>query len=206
MSQLLVVTAVSAERDAIAAGWPGPVHAVGVGSAAAAAATARLLVEGRYEAVVCAGIGGGFAGRVEVGGTALATASIAADLGADAPDGFIPLSVLGFGDERAAVDPDLLGMLRDALPHAVVGEVLTVNTVTGTAAGTRALADRHPGAVAEAMEGYGVAVAAAGAGARFVEVRTIANAVGPRDRAGWRIPAALTALTEVGRALGKLDW
>jgi futalosine hydrolase len=40
---LLVVTAVDAERDAVAAGWPGEVVAVGVGSAAAAAGTARLL-------------------------------------------------------------------------------------------------------------------------------------------------------------------
>src|SRR5690242_17308429 len=105
---LLVVTAVDAERDAVAAGWAGPVHAVGVGSAMAAAGTARLLADGRYQAVVCAGIGGGFTGRIGIGGTALATVSIAADLGADAPDGFIPLSVLGFGDERAPVDPALL--------------------------------------------------------------------------------------------------
>src|SRR5207237_1087173 len=38
---LLVVTAVAAERDAIAAGWPGPVEIVGAGIAAAAAGTAR---------------------------------------------------------------------------------------------------------------------------------------------------------------------
>ena len=44
---LLVVTAVAAERDAIAAGWPGPVEIVGVGIAAAAAGTARLLATGR---------------------------------------------------------------------------------------------------------------------------------------------------------------
>ncbi len=202
--RVLVVTAVEAERDAIAAGWSGPAHAVGVGSAAAAAGTARLLAQGRYDAVICAGIGGGFAGRVEPGGTALATVSIAADLGADAPDGFIPLSTLGFGDERAPVDPALLEALREALPHAVGGPVLTVNTVTGTVTGTESLLGRHPDAVAEAMEGYGVALAAAGAGTRFAEIRTIANAVGPRDRAAWRIPAALAALTEAARALGKL--
>jgi futalosine hydrolase len=201
---LLVVTAVDAERDAVVAGWPGEVVAVGVGSAAAAAGTARLLATGDYRAVISAGIAGGFAGRIEVGGIALATESIAADLGADSPDGFLPLSSLGFGADRHPVDAGLLAALRAELPEAVSGPILTVTTVTGTAAGTRAVVARHPGAVAEAMEGFGVATAAAGAGIPFAEIRTISNPVGPRDRSAWRIPAALAALTDVGRALGKL--
>jgi futalosine hydrolase len=201
---LLVVTAVDAERAAVAAGWPGEVVAVGVGSAAAAAGTARLLATGDYRAVVSAGIAGGFAGRIEVGGVALATESIAADLGADSPDGFIPLSVLGFGVDRLPVDADLLAALRAELPEAVAGPILTVTTVTGTTVATRAIEGRHPDAVAEAMEGFGVATAAAGAGIPFAEIRTISNPVGPRDRGAWRIADALAALTDVGRALGKL--
>jgi futalosine hydrolase len=69
-----------------------------------------------------------------------------------------------------------------------------VSTVTGTAATAAALRARYPDAVAEAMEGYGVASAAAIFGVPFAEVRAISNLVGPRDRASWRIPEALTAL------------
>jgi futalosine hydrolase len=199
---LLVVTAVDAERDAIAAGWPGEVVAVGVGTAAAAAGTARLLATGDYRAVISAGIAGGLG--VAPGGVVLGTASIAADLGADSPDGFIPLSVLGFGADRLAVDDKLLAALRAVLPGAVEGPILTVATVTGTADGLRAVEGRHPDAVAEGMEGFGVATAAAGAGVPFAEVRTISNPVGPRDRGAWRIGAALAALSEVGRSLGRL--
>jgi futalosine hydrolase len=202
---LLVVTAVAAERDAVAAGWPGEVHVVGVGVAAAAAATARLLALGDHRAVLCAGIGGGFAGRIPVGGTAIATASVAADLGAESPDGFLPLSDLGFGPTAHAADPALRDALCAAL-DATAGPILTVHTVTGTAESTTAITARHPDAVAEGMEGFGVATAAAGAGLAFGEVRTISNLVGPRDRAGWRIPDALAALTELGRALVKLGW
>jgi futalosine hydrolase len=199
---LLVVTAVDAERDAIAAGWPGEVVAVGVGTAAAAAGTARLLATGDYRAVISAGIAGGLG--VAPGGVVLGTASVAADLGADSPDGFIPLSVLGFGADRLAVDDKLLAALRAVLPGAVEGPILTVATVTGTADGLRAVEGRHPDAVAEGMEGFGVATAAAGAGVPFAEVRTISNPVGPRDRGAWRIGAALAALSEVGRSLGRL--
>lgn len=215
---LLVVTAVAAERDAVRAGLEEAgrdgaveVAAVGVGPAAAAAGTARLLALAEaggtpYRAVVCAGIGGGFAGRVPVGGLVLATRCVAADLGADSPDGFLGLDALGFGTASLACDPALVAALGTALPDAVAGEVLTVSTVTGTAEGTARIAARHPDAVAEAMEGYGAACAAAGAGVPFAELRAISNVVGPRDRAAWRIGAALEALAATGPAVGTLAW
>jgi futalosine hydrolase len=184
------------------------VASVGVGPAAAAAGTARLLALAGtpYRAVVSAGIAGGFPGRAGPGATVLASVSVAADLGADSPDGYLSLDELGFGTTRAPADPGLLAALRVALPGAVPGTVLTVSTVTGTAAGAALLAGRHPDAVAEAMEGFGAATAAAQAGVPFAELRTVSNLVGPRDRAGWRIADALAALAEAGRALGKLDW
>ncbi|MFE3127320.1 futalosine hydrolase, partial [Streptomyces hydrogenans] len=79
--------------------------------------------------------------------------------------------------------------------------VLTVSTVTGSAARADALAARHPGAAAEAMEGFGVAEAAAAHGAAVLELRAVSNAVGPRDRAAWRIGDALTALRAAAAAL-----
>ncbi|BCJ65015.1 futalosine hydrolase [Polymorphospora rubra] len=207
--RLLVVTAVEAEAAAVRAGLREPtvtVTPVGVGPAAAAAGTARLLAlaEGAgqpYAAVVCAGIAGGFTDRVEVGGTVLADRSIAADLGAESPDGFIPLDELGFGETVAPVHPPLLATLRRALPAAAVGAVLTVGTVTGSAESAKALAVRHPDAVAEAMEGYGVACAAAGAGVPFAELRTVSNPIGPRDRAAWRMREAFDALTAAAATL-----
>ncbi len=45
------------------------------------------------------------------------------------------------------------------------------------------------------MEGFGVAEAAAAHGVPVLELRTVSNAVGPRDRDAWRIGAALGALT-----------
>ncbi|MEU0155273.1 futalosine hydrolase [Micromonospora fulviviridis] len=215
MSGLLVVTAVPAEADAIRAGLTDPtvtVVPVGVGPAVAGAATARLLAlaeaAGRpYRAVVSAGIAGGFVGRVPVGGTVLADRSVAADLGAESPTGFIPVEDLGMpaellgGGSVVPADPGLLGTLRTALPAATVGAVLTISTVTGTAASTAALADRHADAVAEAMEGYGVAVAATQAGLPFAELRTVSNPIGPRDRGSWRMREAFAALTAAAAAL-----
>jgi len=224
---LLVVTAVAAEAEAVRAGAD-PDHVVvepvGVGPAAAAAGTARLLATGRYRAVISAGIAGGFVGRAPVGATVLGIRSIAADLGAESPGGFLPIEELGFGSSVVAADPLLLKGLAAALPGAIAGDVLTLATVTGTAATADALAARFPRAVAEAMEGFGVATAAAGppsaglpsggppsagppsagppsAGLPFVELRTISNPIGPRDRAAWRLKEAFAALSTASAAL-----
>jgi len=209
VTRLLVVTAVAAEADAFRAGVdPGliVVEPVGVGPAAAAAGTARLLALAEaagtpYRGVLSAGIAGGFAGRAEVGATVLGARSIAADLGAETPDGFLPIEELGFGNSLLEADPTLLKTLTEALPGAVIGDVLTLATVTGTAETAARLVARFPAAAAEAMEGYGVGSAAAQAGLPFAELRTISNPVGPRDRASWRLDAALTALTTAATAL-----
>jgi futalosine hydrolase len=206
-AEILVVTAVAAEADAVRAGAdPGRVHVavVGVGSAAAAAGTARLLAlaeaAGRpYRAVVSAGIAGGFPGRAVVGATVVGARSIAADLGAESPDGFLSVDELGFGMSVVDADATLLRALTSALPKAVVGDILTLGTVTGTAQTGERLAARFPGAVAEGMEGYGVACAASGAGVPFGELRTISNWIGPRDREAWQLGAALAALTVATR-------
>jgi futalosine hydrolase len=207
---LLVVTAVAAERDAILAALPdqatgcGPnrpaavapggiaVVVGGVGPAAAAAATSAALATAGYNLVISAGIGGGFA-PVGVGAIAVASAVAFADLGAETGAGFAPMSELGFGIDRYDVPAQLAIQLTDRT-GGHLGTILTVATVTGTAARADGLRGRFPDAVAEGMEGAGVAAAATLHRIAFAEVRAISNPVGPRDRAAWRIPDALAAL------------
>jgi futalosine hydrolase len=195
--ELLVVCAVEAERAAVlAAGARANVVVGGVGPAAAAAATSRALAAGNYELVVCAGIGGGFT-PLGPGEVAVAASIVFADLGVETPDGFVPVSELGFGSEKYAVEPKLSVELADRT-GGHLGTVLTVATVTGTAATADALAQRFPDALAEGMEGAGVAAAALLHGVPVAEVRAISNPVGPRDRAAWEIDRALESL---GRAV-----
>ncbi|WMX45741.1 futalosine hydrolase [Streptomyces roseicoloratus] len=184
----------------------------GVGPAAAAAAAATALAcahaQGRpYDLVVSAGIAGGFLPHAPIGTVVVSDAVVAADLGAQTPDGYLAVEELGFGRSAHPVAPELTGAVAKALadgglPHAV-GPVLTVSTVTGTAERAVELARRHPGAVAEAMEGFGVAEAAAAYGVPVVEIRAVSNAVGPRDRAAWRIGQALDALRRAFQLIGR---
>ncbi|GGW53140.1 futalosine hydrolase [Streptomyces xantholiticus] len=208
--RVLVVTAVAAEAAAVAGAGtaagnalPGgyvltrtPAYDVlvgGVGPAAAAAATATALAVAPYDLVVSAGIGGGFAPHAGVGSLVVSDSVVAADLGAETPDGYLPVDELGFGRTVHASPPELSALIAKTL-GAAHAPVLTVSTVTGTAARAAELAGRHPRAAAEAMEGFGVAEAAAAHGVPVVEIRAVSNAVGPRDRAAWRIGDALAAL------------
>ncbi|WP_405871668.1 futalosine hydrolase [Streptomyces sp. NBC_00005] len=206
--RVLVATAVPAERDAVARALTGDdvtVIAAGVGPALAAAATATALTTAAlrgtpYDLVVSAGIAGGFQPEAPVGSLVVADEITAADLGAETPEGFVPVTELGFGTVTHRPPQALVRELA-AATGARPGVVLTVSTVTGTAERAAALRARHPRALAEAMEGFGVAEAAAAHGVPVLELRAVSNPVGPRDRAAWRIGDALTALTE---AFGKL--
>ncbi|MGV9556722.1 futalosine hydrolase [Streptomyces sp. NPDC003522] len=223
--RVLVATAVPAERDAVARAFPEPARevrlpgvpalhragagrdllAAGVGPALAAASTATALTAAAlagtpYGLVVSAGIAGGFAPGAPLGSLVVADEITAADLGAETAEGFLPVTELGFGTVTHHPPADLVRQAANAT-GARTGTVLTVSTVTGTAARAAALRARHPRALAEAMEGFGVAEAAAAHGVPVLEVRAVSNPVGPRDRAAWRIGEALAALTT---AFGKL--
>ncbi|MFK0151298.1 futalosine hydrolase [Streptomyces sp. NPDC090493] len=225
-ARILVATAVPAERDAVALAFPDgtpeevrlpgsalllrtavgyDLLAAGVGPALAAAGTATALtaaaLDGEpYALVVSAGIAGGFQPEAPVGSLVVADGITAADLGAETADGFLPVTELGFGTVSHHPPNSLVRVTAQAT-GARPGAVLTVSTVTGTAARAAQLRTRHPGALAEAMEGFGVAEAAAAHGVPVLELRAVSNPVGPRDRAAWRIGDALAALTE---AFGKL--
>lgn len=198
----LVVTAVPAERAAFESGLAQLSEELrasttllvgGVTAPVVAAATAAALARAQYDVVVSAGIGGVFPEAGGLGDLMIARRIIAADLGVDGPEGFQSVDELGFG--TTVIDALPLDELKSVAGREVLrGDVLTVNTGTGTAERTDWLRKRYPGAVGEAMEGYGVAVAAAQFGLPVAEVRAASNLVGPRDRSAWRIGDALSTL------------
>lgn len=209
---ILIMTAVDAERDAVIRGLHRStpdvqckfeVHLAGVGPASAAASTATILANSPFDLVISAGIGGGFKGHADIGSVVIADQVIAADLGAEHPeDIFISVDKLGFGSSVIPVHRELSKRFFDKLSierHVPVhiGPILTLSTVTGTSRTADILAARIPGASAEAMEGYGVGIAAQQAGIPMMELRTISNAVGPRQRELWRIGDALQTLEYV---------
>ncbi|AZK47631.1 futalosine hydrolase [Paenibacillus lentus] len=207
--RILIMTAVEAEREAVLRGLNGAdgfeVQLAGVGPIASAINTTAILASSTntvaYDLVISAGIGGGFHGIADIGSIVIATDIIAADLGAESPDGFLSLDKLGFGSSQLKADAPLSERLKQAVAGTNIpvctGPILTLSTVTGTAETAESLSHRIPGAAAEAMEGYGVALAAHLHQLPVLEIRAISNPVGPRQRELWKINDALSALEQV---------
>lgn len=210
IKRILIMTSVAAEQEAILRGIGSStsrfdIELAGVGPAAAAANTATALAKGSFDLVISAGICGGFPEHTEIGSLVVASEIIYADLGAESPEGFISVDELGFGSNRISVDTGLADQLSESFQQSGLcvhtGPILTVSTATGTAQTALELAKRIPGAAAEAMEGYGVAIAAQNQGIPVLEIRAVSNAVGPRDRSAWRIKDALAALEAASSTL-----
>jgi futalosine hydrolase len=169
----------------------------GVGPVAAAVSTSRVLsrLAGRVDLVVSAGLAGGFLGRAGKGEIVLADQAAFADLGARTDDGFLDLAGLGLDGGTPLPCPAAAPLASTLTGVEVrIGTVLTLATMTGTDERAAELAEAYPDALAEAMEGYAVAVAAREHGVGWAEVRAISNTVGRRDRSTWDIPAAFAAL------------
>lgn len=207
--RILMMTSVEAEQQAVLRGLHDSenidVFIAGVGIAQAATRTAVALARKQYDLVINAGIGGGFVDRAEVGSLVVASDIICADLGAESAEGFIGIDKLGFGTNHYEAEPMIVDKISKAFQQVKlpvnVGTVLTVSTVTGTKHTADELVKRFPNAYVEAMEGFGVATAAREFDVPFVEIRSISNAVGPRDRESWRIKEALQMLESASSVL-----
>lgn len=213
----LLAVAAPKELEAVRAGGPrAGLTAVltGVGKANAGIAAARALGRGAFDGVVSLGIAGSLDDRVGVGDVVVADASVFADEGAERAGGWETTGDFGFPMVGPGVDPALAthggmgvrcdgvvaGRLVSALGGAGmaahVGGVATVSVCSGTDERRRLTVERT-GAIAEAMEGAAVGLAACSAtpAVAFVEVRVISNRTG--DDARWDLAGALGVLTRV---------
>ncbi len=187
----------------------------GIGKANAAGAVARFLDPARHAAVLSAGIAGALpapergSGAIDefaadLGEVLVATHSVFADEGLDAPSGFVECAAMGFplGAFPGSGVPTDDALRRVLAPLGRPVRLATVSTCSGTDALARRIAARTS-AAAEAMEGAAVALVALRLGVAFGEVRVVSNTTGDRPRQRWDLQGALSRLGDViGRLAG----
>jgi len=206
---ILIVTAVERERDAVLQGL-GQQRGIdvlvgGIGPIVSAVTTTQAMTKQRYELVINMGIGGGFRGKAELGSIVVASEMVAAQFGVETPTGFRFADVNQLGSSKIVADKRLCEKFVHAFQaaglKALMGPILTVSTVTGTEATALELQRRVPNVTAEGMEGFGVATAGRLMQATVLEIRAISNIVGKRDKSKWRIDDALASLAKASRVL-----
>ena len=121
-----------------------------------------------------------------------------AELGAEDNAGFLTIEDLQLPSEHVFVNdsPPASAVLR-ALPTA---NGITVNTVHGRARSIVEVVERcHPDV--ESMEGAGFVHACRIGGVRYAQIRAVSNVVEPRNRAAWKMDAAVAAVNRTALAL-----
>ncbi len=175
------------------------VVAVGVGPVEAAHGTARALAARRYQAVINAGIAGGFRDRCTVGDVVVVTREEYAELGLEDGTAF-PLPEGASLVRMVEAHFSLLQPFLDGLIPVIVGRGVTSATVTSTNARATLLAQRYRADV-ESMEGFAVLRAAEQVGVPAIEIRGVSNLVGDRAANEWDFAAGARAAVETTDAL-----
>lgn len=178
----------------------------GVGKSNGAGATGRFLDPLVHRGVLSVGIAGALPGSgLGLCDALIATRSVFGDEGIGTDTGFISMSDAGFGpfpDGTMGRDHDW-SLVQTLAPLCVgSGVIVCVSRCSGSDAHADAVVART-GAIAEAMEGAAVSLAASRVSPSILtgEIRVISNTTGDRSRQRWALDAALDAL---GVVLGRV--
>ncbi|TVQ60944.1 MAG: futalosine hydrolase [Phycisphaerales bacterium] len=225
---LLVLVAAGKEAEAVCEGWGVPAPSrpwapvvlgpgvdlvrTGVGLSNASGAAARFADPARHAGLLSVGVAGALPGApVGIGDVVVGTSGVFADVGLMTPDGFSDQAAMGFpagegvagGSAWGAALPLDAGWARVMAGagegRVRTGPIATVSTCSGTDPLAASVAART-GAIAEAMEGAGVALVASRLGLPAGELRIISNTTGDRSRQTWDLPRALAVLQATTRA------
>ena len=214
MSQTLFLVPTEPERrqlaPALAAGLDpaSRIELCGFGPVAAAARAAALITEHVPQRVMLIGIAGRFDARLEIGAAYRFDRVACYGVGAGSGDGFISAAALGWSqwpgdppDPEAAVGDVIDCGAEAAEAGGPSGLLLTACAASATADDVARRTKLFPAAVAEDMEGFGVALACRLCATPVDIVRGISNTAGDRAKSRWRVSAALEAAAAIVLAL-----
>jgi futalosine hydrolase len=184
----------------------------GFGAIAAAARAAALIARYRPSRVLLIGIAGSYDLEQVPLGSAVRFDQVACHgIGLGSGPHFVSATQLGWqqfsgGDAQPEIG-DLITLDSTFVPGvSSAGMLLTCCAASADTVDARERRSRFPEAVAEDMEGYGVALACSLAGVPLQIVRGISNQVGDRDPRRWQIDRALHAAADMALVLMPRAW
>lgn len=140
-----------------------------------------------YDMVIQAGIGGSFGGDIKPGEVALVSQDCFADLGTEEKGIFQPAHTYGLSDANEFPFEDGWLVNRSFLltdPGRKKAKAVTVNTISDNPVQKERL-ERLYGPGIESMEGAALHYVCLQEQIPFIQLRSISNLVGERDRSKW---------------------
>lgn len=176
----------------------------GFGAIASAARAVQLAAVYDPQRIILAGIAGGISEDLQIGQACWFTEVGAYGIGAGSGNQFRTAHEMGW-PHIVAADSSSKYSIGDRIqlstpkgsPQPSEGLLLTVCSASADQHDVDLRLDKFPGAVAEDMEGFSVAVAGELCGVPVEIVRGISNTAGDRNKENWRITDALMAASEL---------
>lgn len=153
----------------------------------------KRLLEDKFDLVIQAGIAGSFSKRIKTGDVVVVEQDTFADIGAAENKKFKTLFELGFGNENEF--PFTNGSLINNSAVLKITDLdkvkaVTINTITGRKKQNKIFKKKFNAAI-ETMEGAAFHLVCLQQHIPFLQLRSISNNVGERDKTKWKINEAI---------------
>ena len=161
----------------------------GIGIAQSAFRFAQIPKQ-HYQYLIQAGIAGSFSSHLPIGSVCQVTSDQFSEMGADAPEGFIPAKDLSLG-----IDNVFFLQAPSHFPELKFYKAkgITVNTVSGLPKAIQQCQEQFNPDV-ETMEGASFAMACKYLNYNGIQLRAISNRIEARNTKNWNIPLAVKNL------------
>lgn len=170
----------------------------GFGPVVPAARTVQLIQRHDPDRVLLIGIAGTYGGTAEVGSASSFSKVACYGIGAGSGETFQTAQEMGWNHWD---DEDKNRQITDVIPivplNKNTSQILTVCSAAEDSADVEQRLKKFPLAVAEDMEGFGVATAGRLCDVPVSVVRGFSNQAGDRDKANWKIADALSATVKL---------
>lgn len=171
----------------------------GVGAVATSFALTRYMQYRRPELIIQAGVAGAFDPNISKGTVFAVHKDVFADLGVQEKNGFKDIFELGFAkpnekpyQKSQLINPNKVLLKRSRLKKA---SAITINEITTSTKKIQSYEDRfHP--TLESMEGAAFHYVCLQEEIPFMQVRSISNIVGERNKKKWDLPLAIANLNK----------
>lgn len=203
---ILIVAATELEiAPFIALDLPVDILITGVGAPAAIYHLQKRLQEKKYKSVIQAGIAGSFTSGLALGETVIVERDCFADVGINEKGVFTHIfdtnlankNVFPYNDGWLVNDK----LVKEKVPLPLVNAV-TINTISDSIKQKNILLQKF-GAQIETMEGAALHFVCLQEKINFLQLRSISNEVGERDKSKWKMKEAIANLNkELVRLLG----
>lgn len=202
--QILVVAATAAEIEPYTTKVPSAdVLITGVGVPSCMYHLQKRIQQVDYDCIIQAGIAGSFNTDLPLGNAVLVQQDCFADLGIEEQGYYTPIFNTHFADkdEFPFTGGWLLNfhemLFKSSLPKV---KAVTVNKISDSALQKQQLATAFNAGI-ESMEGAALHYVCLQEKIPFIQIRSLSNYVGERDKAKWKIPEAVQNLDAALRIL-----